>query len=142
MTKIQNNAIVSSGVLIVNKQSKILLIKPKGLSEGQYSLPKGIVNSHEELKQAAIRETYEEIGLQLKEKELGKQYVVHYFNKGILTKKVFCYLVKISVEQEKNFIPILQEEEVEFCGFFSKEEFKKIVFWRYRFFEEIEEIWK
>ncbi|CAM1340029.1 NUDIX hydrolase [Tenacibaculum amylolyticum] len=139
--RIANNLIISSGVIIINNDGKILLIKPKNLPEGQYSLPKGIINQGESLKMAAIREAYEEIGISLNLKDLGKQYIINYFNKGVLTKRVFCYLTKLSKSKEQEFIPKLQKEEVDSYGFYDKNEFEKLVFWRFLPLSKINEIW-
>ena len=139
--KIAKNHVISAGVIIINEDNKILLIKPKGLSKGQYSIPKGQREKGEKLKETAIREAYEEIGLILSESDLGKQYVINYFNNNILTKRVFCYLFKMNKEFESNFKPKLQKEEVDMSNFYSKEEFNELIFWRYKELAKISEIW-
>lgn len=139
--KIAKNLVVSAGVIIINENNKILLIKPKGLTEGQYSIPKGQKEKEENLKETAIRESYEEIGIILSESDLGKQYVINYFNNNILTKRVFCYLFKMNKKFESKFKPKLQREEVDMSNFYTKEEFNKLVFWRYKELAKIKEIW-
>lgn len=53
--------------LILEKENKILLMKRKntGYEDGNYSLPGGHVEANEEIRNALIRETKEEIGIEL-----------------------------------------------------------------------------
>ena len=128
--------IISSGLIIL-KQKKILLLKPKGIDScGHYSIPKGIVEKGESYREAAVRETYEEVGLKIPLSLLSREEKsIKYINKGKLTKIVYCYVVKID---EKSKIPDvipnewLQKEEVLHAGFYSKEEAFNLIFWRFR----------
>ncbi|MDD2984753.1 NUDIX hydrolase [Flavobacterium sp.] len=142
MIKISNNLTISAGLIIINSKKEILLIKPTGLEKGQFSLPKGIKNKNEDLKSAALRETKEEIGLEFNLNELGTQYVINYFNKDVLTKRCFCYLVKLNPEREGKLSFNYQQEEVEYCDFYSKEEANELIFWRYKELLKINDIWK
>ena len=117
------------------------MIKPTGLGNGQYSIPKGIVHNNESLKCAAIRETFEEVGIMFNLDELGKQFVVNYFNNDKVTKRVFCYLVKLTTEKEKNMVFNLQKEEVDSYGFYDHDEAMSLIFWRYKDLLSIQEIW-
>lgn len=141
MIKISNNLVLSAGLIIINSENKILLIKPAGLGIGHFSLPKGMRNKGEGLKNTALREAFEEIGIKFNINELGKQYVVNYFNNDILTKRVFCYLVKLSYKKEKDFVLKLQKEEVDDCTFYNQEEANELIFWRYKELLTIREIW-
>lgn len=141
MIKISNKLIISSGVIIISHDKKILLIKPKGLEKGHFSLPKGMRNQNESIKKTALRETFEEVGIELCLEDLGKQYVVNYFNKNVLTKRVYCYLVKLTLEKEKKINLILQKEEVDSCSFYDREGALELVFWRFKELLKLNEIW-
>lgn len=141
MIKKSNNLIISAGVIIISHDKKILLLKPKGLDKGHFSLPKGIVHKNENIKNAALRETLEEVGIQLSFDDLGKQYVVNYFNKNILTKRVFCYIVKLDLKKDKKIVFKLQEEEVDYCAFYDRDEANEMIFWRYINLINLDEIW-
>ncbi len=128
--------VISAGLAII-KEKKILLLKPKGVSStGHFSIPKGIVEKGESYRDAAIRETFEEVGLKIPIKDLSKEEkVVKYINKGIITKKVYYYVVKI---KNNGTIPDilpkdwLQKEEVIHAEFYSKREAFDLIFWRFR----------
>lgn len=129
--KKSSNFIESSGLLIFC-ENKILLLKPKGLANGHFSIPKGVIEDNESIKDAAIRETQEEIGLLIDKNSLKNQYIVNYFNKGFLTKRVYCYLVNINDKKTKDFKFKIQEDEVDKVAFYSLEEAKKLIFWRFK----------
>lgn len=122
---------IKSAGCIVICQNKILLIKPKGLGEGHYSIPKGQIEKGETIIQAAIRETKEEIGLSLSEKDLTKYCIIDYINRGIITKRVYCYLVIIKKKSINEFNFTLQKEEVDDVNFYSLNEAKEKLFWRF-----------
>jgi len=53
----------SAGVLIVNKQKRILLLKPSGKLDQSWSIPKGELDKGEDPLDAAARELKEEAGI-------------------------------------------------------------------------------
>jgi len=59
---------ISAGILILNDENKLLLVKPS--YKDYWSLPGGVVEKNESPLSACIRETKEEIGLNLKPKHL------------------------------------------------------------------------
>lgn len=59
----------SKARLFIIKKSKVLVLKKAGKDEG-YSLPGGLVEKSETLKEGLIRETSEEIGMVFKKKEI------------------------------------------------------------------------
>lgn len=126
---------LSAGLVII-QDNKILLVHPKGSKWwGTYSIPKGHVEKDEDILDAAIRETKEEIGISISHSDIKNpkdDLFIDYTNKkGKLYKRVYYYLVypskKISKEDFK-----LQKEEVDWAGFLSKEEAKKRIFWRFK----------
>lgn len=125
--------IISSGLIIL-KENKILLIKPKNTPKiGHYSIPKGIVNPEETLIDAAIRETHEEVGIFIQKESISqKPFLVKYLNKNIETKRVYCYITRISTNIP-DILPIeqLQASEVEYAAFFTKDEALMLLFWRF-----------
>ncbi len=62
-----NNVSVGVGVILVNKNKKILLCKRKSKhGEGTYSIPGGSVDLGEKIEECAFREIYEETGITIK----------------------------------------------------------------------------
>lgn len=61
---------VSAGIIILNKDNQILACKPFGKFDGRCDIPKGKIEDGELPYEAALRETFEETGLDLKDVEL------------------------------------------------------------------------
>lgn len=84
-TQTVNNKITKAGTFIFDsKQQKVLLIQVKG---GYWGCPKGTIERNELPKNCAIRETYEETGIELEEYKLGKKNKI---------KNCFYYDVELS----------------------------------------------
>lgn len=68
----KRNTIPVTVQLILEKDNEILFMKRKntGYADGKYGLPGGHVEKNEEIKQAMIRETKEEIGIEIKKEDL------------------------------------------------------------------------
>lgn len=83
----------SSGILILNKNKKVLILRSSSMSVGPssevWSIPKGEIDKGESSLEAAIRETREEAGLSIDPKHLmflgEKKYKTN-------RKKIFVYL--------------------------------------------------
>lgn len=90
----------SCGTIIFNKdKTEILLIK-----EGdKWQCPKGMREKGETQKQTAIRETYEEVGIQLKEEDLGKKFIVT-FQYPITAKMLEEHLQEIKGTNNKQYL--------------------------------------
>ena len=58
----------TAGIFIFNEHNKLLICHASGARWNQWSIPKGIVEDNEQPIDAAIRETFEETGLKLTEK--------------------------------------------------------------------------
>jgi predicted NUDIX family NTP pyrophosphohydrolase len=130
----------SAGLVIVYKNS-ILLVHPTGSAwKYTYSIPKGKIEDGETTLEAAIRETKEEIGVGFSPDMVkkGEPKVVNYKNQqGKIYKKVFWFVVKIDdVDMIKYIYPVvpkelLQLDEVDFAGFVDKEEARWRIFRRF-----------
>jgi len=131
--------IVKSAGLVIVQDKKILLLHPTNAAwQGTYSIPKGEIEDFETPLDAAIRETREEIGIEIKPEWVEKQEpgVVLYKNKrGKTYKKVFWYVVdldKVNITVgDKIPKENLQVQEVDWAGFLSLAEAKEKIFWRF-----------
>lgn len=131
----------SAGVAIFYK-NKILLGHPTNLPyKNSFSPPKGGVDEGETLLQAAIRETWEEVGIRFNQnliENVDSPIEFLYINKkGELFKKCFIYVVKISdlseisLKSEVVNRSQLQLNEIDWAGFLTKEEAKEKIFFRF-----------
>ena len=124
---------ISAGLAIIVKNN-ILLVHPTNANwSGTYSIPKGLVEDGEDLIDAAIRETYEEIGVSIEKRIVQPDpIVIEYKSKnGKVYKKVYAFIVILGdtfdVPKED-----LQLEEVDWAGFLNKDEAKDKIFWRFK----------
>ncbi len=76
---------IASSYLILVRNGNILLLRRKntGYEDGKYSLPAGHVEDNESLTEAASREIFEEIGIQLKPTDFTLVHVMHRREKDI-----------------------------------------------------------
>lgn len=130
--------VISCGTLIIYK-NKVLLCHPTGNVDGNYSPPKGFVDGNESYVDCAIRETFEEIGINITLKQLSLPVIEIPYNKGKkIYKKVYLFPIFISslseIGLDGEIVPKsqLQLNEVDWAGFLSKEEIKKKIFWRFK----------
>ena len=132
---------ISAGTCIKYK-NKLLFCHPTSSAWfGTYSPAKGGVDSDESLMDAAIRETKEEIGIEITKTMISnseKPIEITYKNKGkAIHKKVFLFIVNIISLSEIGLtgevVPKgqLQKEEVDWAGFLTKEEIIKKSFHRF-----------
>lgn len=118
----------SAGLAIICN-NKILLVHPtNAVWKGRHSIPKGGIDKGETKKEAAIRETFEEIGLSITKNQIeSKRYKVEYISKkGKVYKKVYYYIVRLNEEPElkkENY----QLDEVDWAGFFTFYEAKEVI---------------
>jgi len=122
---------LSAGFVII-QDNKILLEHPTGNKwYGTYSFPKGRIEEGEDFLEAALRETEEEIGYPVNPKDVvsGPHFIDYTDKKDKLYKRVYYYVVKPSQPiSNKDFS--LQEEEVDWAGFLTKEDANKRILWR------------
>jgi ADP-ribose pyrophosphatase YjhB (NUDIX family) len=124
----------SAGLVII-QNNKILLGHPTGSPwYGTYSIPKGEMEEHESALETAIRETAEELGVEISFSEVNQssEGVIDYTDtNGEIYKKVFYYVthpvVPIVIDKSK-----LQTAEIDWAGFLTKEEAGKRIFGRFK----------
>ena len=132
---------ISAGTCIIY-QNKILFCHPtNGSWIGTYSPAKGGVDYGEELIDAAIRETKEEIGITITKEQISNLdkpiEVIYYSKKKAIHKIVYLFLVKITSLHEvgltSEIVPQnqLQMEEVDWAGFLTEEQIKEKSFHRF-----------
>ena len=136
---------ISAGTLVKYK-NKFLLCHPTNSAwTGTFGPAKGGVEEGESLLDAALRETLEEIGVDIT-KDMIKNpdepiEVIYYKNKkkNFIHKKVFLFKVDIDsldeIGLETEIIPKtqLQVSEVDWAGFLTKEEMLEKCFHRFNF---------
>lgn len=136
------NVSISAGIAILYK-NKILLCHPTTLPwVNSFSIPKGGVDEGESLIDAAIRETFEEVGIVIttdKISNLNDPIEVLYINKaGLLFKKVYVFIVKINslseIDSNSEILEKsrLQPSEVDWAGFMTSEESDRKIFYRFK----------
>jgi len=125
---------ISAGLVII-QDNKILLVHPTNSPWWKtYSIPKGHVDDGEDLIDTAIRETFEETGLNIKRKHIDEESkgVINYTDeKGNIYKKVFYFLAY----PKKPILPDmfkLQIAEVDWAGFLPKDQAEKKIFGRFK----------
>jgi ADP-ribose pyrophosphatase YjhB (NUDIX family) len=125
---------ISAGLVII-QQNKILLAHPTNAPwYGTYTIPKGKIEGHENPIEAAIRETYEEVGVKINVddiKDKKKPYIIEYKNQlGNVYKILYYYVAEpkteIVIDNNK-----LQKREVNWAGFCDKDEALSRIFWRF-----------
>lgn len=113
----------SAGIAIILKpHKKILICKAKG--HNSWTPPKGHVEDNESYKQAAIRETFEEVGIAIHPNTLTDEYFeVRYKTPKGKTRKIvylFTYEVNDLSKIGNNIIlpdNMIQQEEIEIALF-------------------------
>ena len=129
----------SAGVIIILNNNKILLSHATNARwEKTFSFPKGGIEKDEKKKDAAIRELLEETSIVITKEQISNPddaIIVNYVDKaGINYKRLYLYTVYIEdiseIGLESEIIPIenLQADELDWCGFLTKEEAKDKIF--------------
>jgi len=127
---------ISAGLVII-QDNKILLAHPTNAPwKNSYSIPKGGVEEGEKLIETALRETKEEVGLNIPFELIDRnnEHLVTYKNKhGKAYKKVYYYIVKLDDNTYSEILDKnqLQLEEVDWAGFIDYETAKEKIFWRF-----------
>jgi len=99
--------------------------------------PKGHIEENESEEEAAIRETFEEIGVGIDESMLGKKHIIKYLRGGRVFKEVVIFecllnsLDDIGLKSEILPKEQLQLDEIDDARFMNKEEASVRIFHRY-----------
>jgi len=132
----------SAGVIIVLNNEKVLICHPSNNDKwfGSYSFPKGGIDEGETIKQAALRELFEETSVKLDESKISKEPLVldymNYKKKDVVYKKIYLFTMYINdiseIGLDSEVIPSdkLPFGEIDWAGFISKEEAKLRLFHR------------
>ena len=125
---------ISAGILIV-QQNRILLAHPTNAPwYGTYTIPKGKLEGDENPLEAALRETYEEVGVRISVEDIKnkkKPYIIEYKNQQGNIYKILYWFV---AEPKKEVVidkSRLQKREVNWAGFLDKDEAMSRIFWRF-----------
>ena len=130
----------SAGLIIILNNNKLLLSHPTNSRwSNTYSFPKGHIEENESQIEAAIRELKEETSIEITEDRIiDKEPIVVQYNdrKGKIYKEVYLFKVyindisEIGLSDETLPKEMLQIEELDWCGFLTKEEAKTKIFYR------------
>jgi DNA polymerase len=130
----------SAGIIIILNNNKLLLSHPTNSRwSNTYSFPKGHIEENESQIEAAIRELKEETSIEITEDRIvDKEPIVVQYNdrKGKIYKEVYLFKVyindisEIGLSDETLPKEMLQIEELDWCGFLTKEEAKDKIFYR------------
>lgn len=77
--KHEKQSLIASVYILLERDDKMLMLRRynTGFSDGQYSLIAGHVEKRESFKDAAIRELYEEVGINIQKNDLQFFHVMH-----------------------------------------------------------------
>ena len=124
----------SAGLVVLHGKT-MLLGHPTGQKwYGTYSIPKGRIEEGEDVVTAAIRETFEETGLQFAPYQIDPddRGLIEYTDaKGDVYKRVHFFVVWLDEPIEPDSYD-LGREEIDWAGFLTLEEAEKRIFWRFR----------
>lgn len=131
----------SAGIIIILNNNKILLARPVNARlSASLSVPKGGIEKDESKIRAAIRELKEETSIVVSRSQItnpDEPIIIPYFDKkGDIYKKLYLFTVYINDISEiglsSEIIPTnkLQDDELEWAGFLTKEESKNEIFYR------------
>jgi 8-oxo-dGTP pyrophosphatase MutT (NUDIX family) len=127
----------SAGIVFIHENKLLLCHSTNSKWFGSYMPPKGHIEDGETEEHAAIRETFEEIGIKSDPRKIGKKHTIKYFRGKNIFKEVFIFEYRIKSLQEigleSEIIPKsqLQIEEIDDARFMNKEEATIRIFHRY-----------
>ena len=127
----------SAGILFIHENEVLLAHSTGAPWFGSWMPPKGGVNVDETLKQAAIRETEEEIGVRVSFGLLNRSFVIDYTDKkGLIYKQAHIFPIKLIYKDFEMNPGIqrtgdLQKEEIDKIDWFDYQEVEKRALYRY-----------
>ena len=127
---------ISAGIVLIKTHPKrILLCHPTNAGWNKtLQFPKGELNGVEKHINAAIRETFEEVGLRIPQSDIHPGGSINYTNaKGMVYKIVYYYFANVDSMNLPDELPKwqLQAEEVDYAKFFTIQEAEKVIFHRF-----------
>lgn len=131
----------SAGIAFVYK-NKLLLAHPTGQNDKMWGIPKGKIEKDETYLQAAIRETYEELGIHVNPMLLFKKdfYTILYRNRNsnVIYKELYYFVLKIESLDEIGLNDEIVDEnqlqlrEIDKAYFMDYHKAKSKIFWRFK----------
>lgn len=118
----------SAGIAIVCENKILLCHSSRSRWFKSYMPPKGHVERGESNKEAACRETLEEVGIEVPMDLLGREFKINYIRAKKIFKEVFIYEYRVESLSElglkSEIIPqtMLQLEEIDDAKFMDKDE--------------------
>jgi len=127
----------SAGIIFLYDGKMLLTHSKNSKWFGTFMPPKGCIEGYETKKEAACRETEEEIGIHVDPSLLGQMHTIQYKKKEKIYKEVYIFecfvknLKDLGLEREEVPKENLQLEEIDYAKFMSKEEARERIFHRY-----------
>jgi ADP-ribose pyrophosphatase YjhB (NUDIX family) len=124
--------IESAGLLIIQDNKMLLAHPTRAPWYGTYTIPKGKVEEGETYLNAALRETKEEVGVDININDINPDYrVINYTDsRNRIYKKVIYFIVKPSIPINVDKTNI-DKKEVNWVGFVDKDDAMDRIFWRF-----------
>lgn len=125
---------VSAGLVLLDRDRMLLCHPTNAPWLGTYGIPKGLVEPGEDLVDAAIRETREEVGVVVPPDRVGPGGVVPYVDKrGRLFKRLHWFVASVEGLDLPGVIPRerLQLAEVDWAGFLDRAQARPKLFHRF-----------
>jgi ADP-ribose pyrophosphatase YjhB (NUDIX family) len=131
---------ISAGIIIIWNKNILLAHPTNHKMFSTWDIPKGAVEDGESFKEAALRETREEVGLCIDPDEVEDEpIIIDYIDKeGQLFKKVYAFkyycqsLKEIGLEYPMIPVEHLQTIEMDMAAFFPLNIAEDYIFWRYK----------
>lgn len=115
--KTLDRRVSSACIILENEMDEVLIVKAN--YKEHWTFPGGIVDADETPKQAAIRETYEEVGLRIDEKDVEFAWVVSRKSQQAMTYQ-FVFRARLPKGYENDII--LQASEIDESIFVSRDD--------------------
>ena len=111
---------IGVGVAVINNQKVLLVKESSGRNVGCWGIPKGKVDPSENIEQAALRELFEETGLQ------GKLIRLTGLRSDLRNDQVALFFVFTANVDSKQVPEIQDKEEISDIGWFTADEVKNL----------------